>query len=227
MNTKAHRSDTHTAPERAAKKAGRLAAWLAALSPLGYVALVVLMASSFASTIGATTFDELTRTQMDALGGAWIAARVLVTLATVIVILGATLLAWTLRQSSARGVAWTAFVLGILNTLAQVVSGAEGIVAMGFTTATLGEDPTWQRNAALLPLTFGAVVLQLLLLCIALWLSGEHRTTGLVVGVLSLVILVVTAFAAEYVPPFVVALLACPLGIVWLVGERRLGASLS
>lgn len=68
--------DTAEAARRTATvEAGRLGGWLMALSPLGFAALIVLMAGVFGRTIGTSTFAEITRAQMDALGGAWVANR--------------------------------------------------------------------------------------------------------------------------------------------------------
>lgn len=205
------------------EKLGRVGGWLMALSPVGYGILVASMAAIFASTVGMGSFDEITRTQMDALGGSWLAARVLVAAATLVVIVGAALVAWTLRHTepSAAGLARASLVLAAVNAIATIADVALGAAVMGFTTATLGEDPLSRLSSALLPWTFGAVILQLLLLCAVLWVSRVRPITGLAMGVLSFVVLVVTVFAADSVPPFVVALLACPIGISWLRGRRK------
>ncbi|ALJ20430.1 hypothetical protein AOA12_11145 [Microbacterium sp. No. 7] len=208
---------------------GRAGGWLMALSPLGFAALIVLMAGVFGRTIGTSTFAEITRTQMDALGGAWAANRAIVAAAFGIVVIGAGLVAWAHRNASppaARAVARATVVLAAVNLAAGVLGLVDGLAAESFTTTTLGEDPAWMRSEALLPWAFGAIVVQILLLCVLLWLSRTRRKTGLVMGVLSLAVLIVVAFAAAFVPPFVVALLACPIGISWLAGQRR-RASLS
>lgn len=214
-------------PSTAKVSGGRVGGWLMALSPLGYGALVASMAAIFASAVGLSSFDQITRAQMDALGGGWIAARVMVAAATTVVIAGAALVAWTLRRAepaAARGLAWATVVLAVANLIAEFADVALGVAMASFSTPTLGEDPLWQLNSALLPWAFGAVVLQLLLLCAALWVSHVRRGTGLVMGILTFVVLVVTGFAADSVPPFVVSLLACPVGISWLRGQRRRGS---
>lgn len=205
---------------------GRVGGWLMALSPLGYAALVASMAAIFASSVGTSSFDQITRAQLDALGGGWVAARVMVVAATSVVIVGSALVAWMLRRTepaAARGLAWATVVLAVVNVIAEIADIALGVAVMGFSTPTLGEDPLYRLSSALLPWTFGAVVLQLLLLCAALWVSRVRRGTGLVMGIISFVVLVVIGFAAASVPPFVVALLACPVGISWLRGQRRHG----
>lgn len=205
---------------------GRTGGWMMALSPLGYVALIATMAGVFAGTIGANTFADITRAQMDRIGFAWVLVHLMTALAGVIPLIGAGLLALALLRigiRAGRWAAWAVLLLTVVNVLTPIPDIAGSVAQLGFTAPTLGEDPSWSTSTVLLPLTFGACFLQLLILCVALWLSGTRRTTGLVMGVICVVALLVVAFAAPFVPPFAVALVACPLGISWLRGLRHAG----
>ena len=203
---------------------GRTGGWMMALSPLGYVVLIATMAGVFAGTIGANTFADMTRAQMDRIGFAWVLVHLITALAGVIPLIGAGLLALTLLRAGIRAgrwAAWATLFLTVVNILTPIPDIAGSVAQLGFTAPTLGEDPSWNAGASLLPLTFGLCFLQLLMLCVALWRSGTRSTIGLVMGVICLVVLLVVALAAPFVPPFAVALIACPIGISWLRGLRR------
>lgn len=205
---------------------GRAGGWLMALSPLGYIVLIATMAGVFAGTIGANTFADITRAQMDRIGIAWVLVHLMTAAAGIVPLLGAGLVALALLRAGIRAgrwAAWAVLILAAVNTLAPIPDISGSVRQLAFTTPTLGEDPSWNAGAVLLPLTFGACFVQLLLLCVALWLSGVRRATGLVMGVICVVALLVVAFAAPFVPPFAVALVACPLGISWLRGLRHAG----
>jgi len=208
-----------------APSASRLGAWLAALSPIAYAVVVAAMAGVFAN-IGVGSFDSITREQMDALGAGWAIARVLVAAASIVVAVGAGLLALDVARRrggvrAARICAGASVALAGVNALTAIADAVNGVALGGFTTARLGDDPRWAASAALLPWLFGAAVAQLALLAWALRLSRILPVAGLVVGLLAVVVLVAVVLAAGLVPPFVLALLACPLGIAWLRATRR------
>ncbi|MBS1905156.1 MAG: hypothetical protein JST33_01025 [Actinobacteria bacterium] len=199
---------------------GRTGGWLLALSPLGYAAVIATMAGVYA---GVGAFGSITRAQMDELGAGWFGSHLLVMLAGWVPAAGAVLIALALLDGeirSGRWAAWATVALGAVGAITAIPDLVASAQLQDFTTATLGEDPRWGTSTSLLPLTFGACILQLVLLCAALWLSRTLRTTGLVMGVISLAVLVVVLFAAPYVPPFAIALLGCPVGIAWLRGLR-------
>lgn len=200
--------------------AGRVGGWLLALSPLGFVVVVASMAGIFASA-GIGAFAEITRAQMDALGAGWAIAQALVALAESIVCLGAMLVAWTFVRTQGAGRTLAGAVLGSGAAVIVLVGLGlwNGIAVASFTTPTLGEDPRWTGGVPLV-LSFGLAVLQLVLLAALLWVSRARRVTGLVLGILGLVVLGVVVAAVDFVPPFVLALLACPMGISWLRGGR-------
>lgn len=205
----------------------RVGGWMLALSPLGFVAVIATMAGVFSDHRG--LFVDLTRAEMDRIGAGWMISQSVVALAAAVIAVGAALIGLALarRATVGRWASWGVIVLGALGVVGIVPELLLAARQQQFATPALGEDPAWTLGAALLPFTFGAAILQLVLLCTALWLSRARRTTGLVVGVLALVTLIAVAFAADYVPPFIAALLACPIGISWLRGPRPARASLS
>lgn len=209
---------------------GRAGGWMLALSPVGYVVVVVTMGMVFAGTVGAATFAEITRGQMDALGPGWAIAHIIVAAAAANVVIGAALIAGVIARrlgGPSRALAWCSVAVGAV-VLAMLAQGLWQDIAMaGFTTPTLGEDPRWNAGLAWLPVSFGLPVVQLLLLCIALWVPRLRPLAGLVIGIVCLVALIVIAVAAEFVPPFVLALIGCPIGISWVRGVRRARRGLS
>lgn len=201
----------------------RVGGWLLSLSLLGYVLVVVATVRAFA-TSGIGTFPSATREQFDALGGAWTLLALLVLLAAAVGDLGVVLVAQAVAASSpeARGPARAAVAVAIAAVALGVVDAGLRVAAGGFAEATLGENGLYRVAEITSRVSFVAAAAAIALVAIALRRSGQRRVAGLVLGVLALVVALLGAVAYDVVPPFALALLWTPLGIVWLTRLRRL-----
>lgn len=213
---------------------GRIGGWLLALSPLSFAGLALMwltVMSQVAARLPAGAAQaDITREVMDETRGLWIIGFVLSDVLSSVVIVGATLLALTLTKALAgtgRTLATVAVAVGVLVLVGYAVDLSLSIAASNFTTARVGEDPAYQFSNALFPWIFGSAFLQLALLSAALWTTRLRPVAGLVLGILSLVALILTIVTGGYVPPFVLGLIGCPIGISWLRGVRRARRGLS
>lgn len=200
---------------------GQLGGWLLAVSLLYFILLIVVNVWAFLAH-GIGLFAEITRTQMDAIAVNWALMNVIVTLTSLAGALGVALIANNLRTSAARRWAEASIALAGLSALAAVVSLVLRLVAMGFTGARLGDDPAYLLSEQVVNrIGWFASLLAIGLLCIALASSGVRRITGIVVGCASAVVVLLSLFAYDFLPPFLVGLLWTPVGITWLIGLRR------
>ncbi|WP_336631717.1 MULTISPECIES: hypothetical protein [unclassified Microbacterium] len=203
-------------------RGARLGGWLLSLSLGGYVLVVAASAGAFAAS-GIGAFPTATRAQVDALGGAWTTLALLVLLAAAVGGLGVVLVARTIAAGSppAHAVARACVVVAAVSVAVGVVDAVLRIAAGGFGEATLGENGLFRTAEVTGRVAFVLAAVAIALAGFALHRSGCRRIAGLVLGVLGLVLAVLGAVAYDVVPPFALALLWTPLGIVWLTRRRR------
>ena len=220
------RTDAATAPSTTPAALPRTAvarwgAWLLTLSP-AYFALVVASAVASFAASGVGSFDTITRAQMDALGVGWALENTLYALALILGTLGTVLLAWSLTRRGGPHVAWSwaAAALGAVAIGLLIPYAPLRIAAAGFTEPTLGQNPLYGVWEVPYAVSWYLVLGALVLLCAAQFLGTRHRASSVVLGVLALGVILCFAVQVE-LPPFVVALLWCPLGIVWVRAQRR------
>ncbi len=208
-------------PMPAARTRGaRWGGWLLALSPLSFVLVIIVNAFVFATTIGAGTFADITREQMNALGVSWALVNIMFPLAVVAGSAGALLVARSLVKSAGRVFAWASIGASILVVVGFVPYAPFRIAAMGFTEPTLGENPYYTAWDLPYTVAFALAPVATALLCAALYASGIRRTAAVVIGALSVVVFVCFAIQLP-LPPFVIAFLWCALGIAWLRAPRQ------
>jgi hypothetical protein len=207
-----------TVPTTESIKASRVGGWLLAFSLLPFVLVVLLNVAVFSGAdIG--LFADIDREQMDALGGYWAVLALTVFAAYLVGNLGLVLVARSVRGAG---------VWPVLAVVAAVVAAASGLTdailrisGAGFTEPRLGDNALYRSAEIVGNVAFSASALAIVLLAVSYFVSGAHRATGVIVGALGGVLFVVSLFAYMFVPPFAVALLWMPLGIVWLLGLRR------
>lgn len=213
---------------------GRIGGWLLTLSPLAFVGLAVmwltLMNQVAAKMPPGSAQADITREIMDETRGLWILGFILSDVLSSVVIVGATLLAFALLRAlsgTGRTIAAVTVAVGVLVLVGYAVDLSLSIAASNFTAARVGDDPTYQLSNALFPWIFGGALLQLALLSAVLWTTRLRPVAGLVLGILSIVALILMIVTGGFVPPFVLGLIGCPIGISWLRGLRRARRGLS
>lgn len=198
----------------------RLGGWLLTLSPIWYVGLIATMLLGFLPH-GIPEFELITRAQMDVIRGAWITHAVVLGVATATAPAGAVLVVRCLRAGRARPFALAAIVAAALSIALAAINTTLRIIASGFTTPALGDDAAYRLGEGVVYFaSFALAVLAVALTAAVFVVSGARRRTGIVVGAIGFVVLVLAIIAPAIVPPFVVGLLAMPLGIAWLRGLR-------
>lgn len=200
--------------------ASRAGGWLLALSLPAYVLVPITGVVAF-SRAGVGAFADITKDQMASLGGGWTVAVLTVYLALLVGNAGLILVALQLRRSAAAPWPLLAAATAVVAVIAGAVDAALRIVAEGFSEATLGENALFLAAEIASNVAFSASALAIALLALAYFAGGAHRATGIVVGSLGAVLFLISLLAYAFVPPFALALLWVPLGIVWLVGLRR------
>lgn len=193
----------------------RLPAILLVFSLLGFMAVIAvtltIVLPSFPKGLDPATPQQLTQFQFE-----YILGQALILLAVMPSISGIALLANTLKETHARRWAWIAFAsaLATIGLYAVIVSIRLSVLG-GFTEPTLVENNAWQWSSwAFTELADPATAFTTLIACIALFFSGILKRTGLIVGLLSAVLLIL-AIVAEYIPA-VYIFLWVPLGVALL-----------
>ena len=190
----------------------RPAAMLLILAPIAFVAVVAFTLPSMVSGTLRGGLDELTPQQMATFQLQYIGFHILGLAAGGSGAAGIAALGKALRETKARMWAAIALITGLATLGLQVVLCIGRLTALGFTESTLGQNSTWQWTTwAYVNLGDPGLALATLAGCAALFVSGVLRRTGLVVGILSaivLILMIVAGFA-----PFVFAFLWLPLGI--------------
>lgn len=201
----------------------RVGGWLLALSPLAFVLVVLVNVWAFAAAdIGA--FVDITPAQMARIRPAWITSVTMVFLAGAIGVVGTMLVARALVPTRARRLAIVTIVLAVSVLIAGIADTVIRIAASWSVEPRLGDNGLYALSDGVLSRTiFAATVLLIVLLATTMHVSGRHRAAGLVVGAIAVVAFLISIAAYDYTPPFVVAMLWCPLGIAWLRGARRRG----
>ena len=200
------RMDTLVAPQRTGL---RTPAWLLALSPLGFVAVVALGAATFVgSGIDDTAF--MTPGQMADIRVAWLAFWPVYAAAVSVGAVGLILLGRTL----AAGLAKAAQVAAGLSIAAVLGNLALNWSMVGFDRSRLGEHPAYDTSIFLSLLAIWLGALGAGLAGLALRRAGILPRTGLVVAIVAAVLIVVdTAVTQGAMPPFTVSFLWLALGI--------------
>lgn len=200
--------------------ASRVGGWLLILSLPAFILVPVTNIIVFAQA-GIGLFADITREQMDALGGQWVVSVLTVYLAVLVGNVGVILVARQLRGTTGAVWALPAAAGASLAVVVGVVDAVLRITAGGFSESRLGESGLFQAAEVLSNITFSSSALGIVLLAVSYFVSGSHRATGVVVGALGGVLFVVSVVAYAFVPPFALALLWLPLGVVWLVELKR------
>ncbi|PWJ49874.1 hypothetical protein SAMN06264364_12440 [Quadrisphaera granulorum] len=204
----------------------RTGGWLLIASLPAFV-LVPVVNVAVLSGAGIGPFSDITRDQMNQLGNQWALVVLTVLLAMVIGNAGVSVVALTLRdpRGGPRGARQPvlAAAAAVLAVAGGVVDAVLRIAAAGFDGARLGDDGLFRAAELASNVAFSASAAAIVLLAAAFSVTGIHRTTGTVVGALGTVVLLVSVVAYAFVPPFVLALLWLPLGVVWLLGTQRRG----
>ena len=198
----------------------RLGAWLLILSPLPF-ALAIAATVQVSTVHGPISFDDLTPAQMDEIAGWWILSSLAMGIAYGAGLVGTILVA---REASAgRGRPWAAgaTVVGAIGLALGLGFAAMRAAAVGFDATRLGDDSVYQVGHVVGYVGYGFGMLALVLVSVAMYRGGVHRVGGLVIGIISLIALLAYVVAPPYTPPFTIALIWLPLGIVWLRGTER------
>jgi hypothetical protein len=191
----------HTAPTTGLRRP----AWLLALSPLGFVVLIV----AGSAMIPPGLFDEITPAALATFGGGWIAFHALLVLAIAWGCAGVALVGAALRRPLGTAAAAAAALAVLLEIGCAVVRST----MVTSTAPTLGQDGR-AGTALLLSLLAVWVAYVATALCgLALRASGTLRRTGLIVAVLAVALLAVDIPTSGSIPPFAAALLWTTLGI--------------
>lgn len=194
----------------------RLGGWLLALSPLAFVLVVLVNVWAFA-TAGIGAFVDIAPAQMARIRPAWIASVVMVFLANGIGTVGTMLVARALVPTRARRLAIVTIAVAVPVLTVGLADTGLRIAASWSTEPRLGDNGLYALSDGMLSgSVLAATVLAVVLLAATMYVSGRHRVAGVVVGVVAVVAFVISIAANDYTPPFVVALLWCPLGIAWL-----------
>lgn len=205
------RMDTLVAPQRTRL---RTPAWLLALSPLGFVAVVALGAATFVgSGIDDTAF--MTPAQMADIRVAWLAFWPVYAAAVSIGAVGLILLGRTLAGGpGAAGLARAAQVTAGLSIAAVLGNVILNWSMVGFDRQRLGEHPAYDTSIFLSMLAIWLGALAAGLAGLALRRAGILPRTGLVVAIVAAVLIVVdTTLTQGAIPPFTVSFLWLALGI--------------
>jgi hypothetical protein len=200
----------------------RRSAWLLALSPLLFVAVVLAFAATLSGS-GVNDFGDITRDQMDSVRVGWVlmwpvyAAAVLFGLSGLVVLnraLGAMVARWLVTASQVIAAVSAAAILAnlVLNELAA-----------GFDETRLGLNTTYTASLVASYASIWAAIVATILTALCLNRSGVLRRTGLVVAALAVVTLVLEAIFRG-LPPFTVALFWLIIGIGLL--RRRVPSSM-
>ena len=187
----------------------RRPAWVLALSPLGFVVLIV----GGSLTIPPGLFDEITPTALATFRGGWVLFHVLLVLAVALGCGGVALVGAALRGPGNRALATSAVAVAALAVALEVGCAAVRVSLVTSTAPTLGQDGRYGPALTLSLLAVWAAYVATGLCGLALRASGTLRRTGLVVAVLAGLLLVVDIATAGSIPPFALALLWTTLGI--------------
>mgnify|MGYP001590325658 CR=1 FL=1 len=216
---------TNSAP--AVRRSSRLGAWFLAFAPAFYLPAVALNAGVIAPLlaqqgVGQRAFVDLSRDLMDVIQTAWIPFHASLYVATAIIPIAVVLGVRGMMLPAARG--WrlgALFSSGVAIPLVVVYSVLD-VRAISFTTPTLGEDPFYAVANVLGYVVFGLTLVGLGCLAVILITTRWRPVLGWILAVGAALFLVVTVIAPLYTPPFVTALIACPLGVGLLRVPRRL-----
>lgn len=192
----------------------RLPAFLLVITPLPFIGVFASGILGFAGKV-ITTFDKITPDVMATIRLPWIVIFSSLFVAYLLGIAGLSILANSLKDTSARPLAWLT-IIGALAGLAILVFNTYlRFTMVNFTEPTLGQTTQWQIASTLVYLAHLVNSATILAASVSLFVSGWLRRTGLVVGVLSgLLFIVGLVPSISYsTPPFVLVFFWLALGI--------------
>jgi hypothetical protein len=210
-------------------KIPRLAAWMLALSMLPFIATVATGVVGFIASgdlpMG-VTFDQITPQIMANIRLTWVLLNLFVGVAGLNIAIGVILVANALKTTHARLWMLAVMVLYSLLSIQSVFSLVVRLSVINFTDNTLGENAAYKLSGWGMDYSYPLSLLVILLLCVGLATSGLLRKTGLVVGLVSALLFVLSLFPEirGSIPPFVFGLLATPIGIGLLRREQHTAA---
>jgi hypothetical protein len=207
-------------------KIPRLAAWMLTLSMLPFIATVATGVVGFIASgdlpVG-VTFDQITPQIMANIRLTWVLLNLFVGIAGLNITIAGILIANSLKTTHAR--LWMVVVMVLYGLLS--INSVFGLVVrlsvINFTESTLGENVAYRLSGWGMDYSYPLTLLAILLLCVGLATSGLLRKTGLVVGLVSALLFVLSLFPEirGSIPPFVFGLLVTPIGIGFLRQGRR------
>ena len=188
------------------------AAWLLALSPLAFVALIVSAVLVLVpNKIG--RFDTITPEQMAAIRIGWIINQFLLGMAITMGVAGLALLNRGLRPAATRLLSLLVTLAAALSVLCIVGYVVLRVSMVGFSEDRLGLAPGYTFSNSLVLVALWCAQGATALTSLVLAKSGIMRRTAQVVGGLSLLLLVADILSRGAVPPFAVSLMWLALGV--------------
>lgn len=201
----------------------RTGAWILALSPLSYLAVIAASIPLVPLLIpGMGLLSELTRAEADAAGWVWVVLQI-TTLVPIVIPVGLILVASSLRART-RLWAIATLVLSALAIIGAVVGVALQIAALGFTDPTIGTDGRYLVGTTLVS-DIALVLTATICLCVALRRAGILGASAWVIAGIAAAALVydLASWPLGLVfPPGVVTFIVwLPLGILLLSARTR------
>jgi hypothetical protein len=195
----------------------RLPTLLLLASPLAFIAVIVTAITGF-SHVG--VFEEITPEQIQSIRLVWGLFNTLGALAILLAMGGVVALSRSLKNTTARFLAWISMGCGLVVIAACVLFIILRISVVNFQESSLGINPSYQVSDLIFVNIVGPISM-LATACIStsLFVTGLLRRTGMVVAVLASILLIL-AIVRQF-PPFVFSFVWLILGVALLLRIRR------